>query len=84
MIKQFKKSRDGRKKPGRDIPKVRYEAGQKVRDKGLDRVGVILDSACQYTHPQAPPIFNYLVRWQDGQVQAVSEAAFQQGLETID
>jgi hypothetical protein len=57
-----------------------------VRDPRLDREGEILDHACQYTHPQAAPIYNYLVRWQDGQIEAVAEAAFRgsHGLELVD
>ena len=27
-------------------------------------------------HPKADPVYNYLVRWQDGQIQAFSEGAF--------
>jgi hypothetical protein len=61
-------------------------AGQKVRDTHDKSVGVVLDHACQYAHPKAQPVYSYLIRWQDGQVQAVSEAAFQgeAGLELID
>ena len=33
------------------------------------------DSACQYAHPNAEPVFNYLVRWDDGQVSALTEHA---------
>jgi hypothetical protein len=60
--------------------------GQKVRDASDDNIGVVLDHACQYAHPKAPPLFSYLIRWQDGQVQAVTEAAFHSGggLELID
>jgi hypothetical protein len=53
-----------------------FEAGQKVRDGVEDRSGIILDVACQYAHPKAQPVFSYLIRWQDGQVQALSEHAF--------
>lgn len=64
----------------------RLGSGQKVRDPQDRNVGVILDSACQYAHPKAPPVYSYLIRWQDGQVHAVTEAAFQGGgaLELID
>ncbi len=41
--------------------------------------GTVIDHARQYTHPQAAPIFIYMVRWQDGQVGSVSEAAFRPG-----
>lgn len=52
------------------------EAGRKVRDSRDRSVGVILDHACQYAHPKAPPVYSYLVRWPDGQVLAYSETAF--------
>jgi hypothetical protein len=62
------------------------EAGQKVRDPQDRGIGVVLDYACQYAHPKAQPVYSYLIRWQDGQVQAVSEAAFHgaSGLRLID
>ena len=60
------------------------EPGQKVRDTNERNEGVVLEFACQYAHPKAPPVYNYLIRWQDGQVSAVSEAAFNSGLELID
>jgi hypothetical protein len=61
-------------------------AGQKVRNRYNDMVGVILDSACQYAHPKAQPVYSYLIRWQDGQVQALSEGAFYGdfGIELVD
>ena len=64
----------------------RLAAGQKVRDVQDNSVGIVLDYACQYAHPKAQPVYSYLIRWQDGQVRAVSEAAFQgdHGLELID
>jgi hypothetical protein len=34
-----------------------------------------LDYACQYAHPKADPVYSYLIKWDDGQVQALSEAA---------
>jgi hypothetical protein len=63
-----------------------FEAGQKIRDLGEDRDGVILDVACQYAHPKAQPVFSYLIRWQDGQVQALSEHAFgaEPGIELVE
>ncbi len=60
--------------------------GQKVRDVHDQAIGVILDHACQYAHPKAQPVYSYLIRWQDGTVQAVTEAAFfgDAGLELVD
>jgi hypothetical protein len=62
------------------------EPGQKVRDRFLRREGEIVDLARQYSHPKADPVFNYLIRWEDGQVQAFSQEAFggPGGLDTID
>jgi hypothetical protein len=62
------------------------EAGQKVRDLQTNNVGVILDHACQYAHPKADPVYSYLIRWEDGQVYALSETAFggSHGYEIID
>lgn len=51
------------------------EIGQEVRDLREDKVGVITDYACQYAHPKAQPVYNYLIRWQDGQMQAITETA---------
>jgi len=50
------------------------------------RVGTIVDLARQYSHPKADPVFNYLIRWDDGQISAFSEDAFRggAGIETID
>ena len=64
----------------------RLEVGQKIRDRSDSKIGVVLDSACQYSHPKADPVFSYLVRWDDGQVQAISEAALggSYGLTAID
>ena len=59
-------------------------AGQKVRDVHGKSTGVVLDFACQYAHPKAKPVYSYLIRWQDGQVNAVTEAAFQGDLELVD
>ena len=62
------------------------EAGQKVRDLQDRNEGVVLEYACQYAHPKADPVYSYLIRWKDGQVSAVSEAAFggAHGLELVD
>ena len=63
----------------------KLEAGQKVRDSQARTEGVVLEFACQYAYPKAAPVYSYLIRWQDGQVQAFTEAAFQgAGLEVID
>ena len=64
----------------------RLEAGQRVRDVQDNSEGVVIEHACQYAHPKAKPVYSYLIRWQNGQVQAVTEAAFQgsNGLEPID
>lgn len=71
---------------GRPRPSKKLEAGQKIRDRRDDNVGVVLDFACQYAHPKAQPVYSYLVRWKDGQIQAISEAAFNldDGFEIVD
>ena len=53
----------------------RLEAGQKVHDRQNDTTGVVLEYACQYAHPKADPVYSYLIRWQDGQVQASGASA---------
>jgi hypothetical protein len=53
--------------------------GMEVWDRNSSMDGVIIDHASQFTHPQAAPIFVYMIRWEDGQVSSVSEAAFRQG-----
>jgi len=60
--------------------------GQRVRDARLHRQGTVVDVARQYAHPKADPVFHYLVRWEDGQVQAFGEVAFEgdYGLEPVD
>ena len=62
------------------------EVGRKVRDNSTDRTGTVLDFACHYAHPKADPTYNYLIRWEDGQVQAFSSAALEgrYGLEPVD
>ena len=52
---------------------MRLEVGHRVEDVHEHKVGVVLDYACQYAHPKAAPVYNYLIRWDDGQVQAMSE-----------
>jgi len=61
-------------------------AGQRLRDVRVDRLGTVLDFACQYSHPKAPPVFSYLVKWDDGQIQAISEGALapNNGIEPVD
>ena len=73
----------GRGKGARREP---LQVGQKIRDNQQYREGVIVDYACQYTHPQAQPIFNYLVRWQEGQITALGESAIRSnfGIEVLD
>ena len=60
--------------------------GREIRDVKDRKNGVVVDSACQYAHPKARPVYNYLVRWEDGQIQAISEGALSRdyGLETVD
>ncbi len=52
-----------------------YDTGQKVLDLHGDRNGQIVDVARQYSHPSADPVHNYLVRWDDGHVEALNERA---------
>lgn len=75
--------RSGGTGDGSDQP---LPVGQRVRDRELHREGAIVDVACQYAHPKADPVYNYLVRWDDGQVQAFIESAFDgtHGIEPID
>lgn len=61
------------------------ETGQKLHDAREGKTGVVLDTARQYSHPKADPVYSYLVRWDDGQVQAITEAALDdQDLEIVD
>jgi hypothetical protein len=62
------------------------EVGRKVRDNDTSRTGTILDWACQYAHPKADPSYNYLIRWEDGQVEAFSSIALEgrYGIELVD
>jgi len=55
------------------------ENGQKIFDLRHGLTGVIVDHACQYAHPTADPVFSYFIRWEDGQVRALSEAALSGG-----
>jgi len=45
---------------------------------------VVLEHACQYSHPKADPVYSYLIRWEDGQVSAISEGALSQTVELVD
>jgi hypothetical protein len=76
------RSRGPRKKS--EIPV--FDPGQKIRDLHGGREGVIVDIARQYSHPNAEPVHNYLVRWDDGTVEALNERAFTSnwGLEVLD
>jgi hypothetical protein len=57
-----------------------------VRDNSTNRTGTILDFACHYAHPKADPSYNYLIRWDDGQIQAFASLALEGrfGLELLD
>ncbi len=64
----------------------KLEVGQKVRDSRNGQEGTVLDSACQYAHPKADPVYSYLVQWDDGQVHAISEYALEgnYGIDLVD
>ena len=49
--------------------------GQQLRHRDSGRAGEILDVASQFTHPNAEPVYSYLVRWDDGHVEAIAEGA---------
>ncbi|NIM64346.1 MAG: hypothetical protein GTO30_22630 [Acidobacteria bacterium] len=66
---------DGPRQPRRRPTLPVYEPGQKVHDVNDDRCGLIVDVARQYSHPNADPVHNYLVRWDDGHVEALNERA---------
>jgi hypothetical protein len=78
----LRKTRHPRRRPG--VP--RLEVGQRIRDVRSHLEGVVLDFACQYAHPKADPVHSYMVRWDDGQVTAISEAAIGSdfGVELVD
>lgn len=76
---------DGRfRKRGPRPPKL--EAGQRLLDPDSEQIGVVLEFACQYAHPKAAPNYAYLVRWEDGQVNAVTEQALlgERGLKPVE
>ena len=56
-----------------------FDAGQKINDKLHERQGEIIDVARQYSHAKANPVHNYLVRWDNGDIEALSERAFSSG-----
>jgi hypothetical protein len=62
------------------------EPGQRVRNYRTDQEGIIVDFACQYAHPKADPVYSYMVRLEDGQVLAITQAAMGRdgGYEAID
>jgi hypothetical protein len=62
---------------GPDLPT--FDAGQSIHDCDADRAGKIVDVARQYAHPNADPVHNYLVRWEDGQIEALNERALTPG-----
>ena len=84
----MKRERNGSnsKSPKRPARSERLEIGQNIHDTQQDRIGVIKDFACQYSHPKAQPVYTYLIQWQDGQIQAVMESALDGdfGLELVD
>ena len=66
---------NGPRHPRGRAPIPVFDPGQKVHDFHSDRGGQIVDVARQYSHPNAEPVHNYLVRWDDGHVEALSERA---------
>ena len=61
--------RDSSKRPGKPrgrSPMPVFDTGQTVHDLDADRGGRIVDVAQQFSHPNADPVHNYLVRWDDG------------------
>lgn len=73
MAEKRTRARNGR--AAGQVDRTPLEVGVRLLDLQGDVEGVIVDHACQYAHPKAPPVFSYLVRWEDGQVNAMSEAA---------
>jgi len=62
--------------PRKHRPAAILEPGQKIHDVQGERDGEIVDIARQYSHPNADPVHNYLVRWDDGIIEALNERAF--------
>ena len=76
---------NGRKRPHTRERLEPLDVGCKIHDDRADLLGVVVDSACQYAHPKAEPVYSYLVRWEDGQVNSISESALAgNGLSAID
>ena len=69
------RGRDGAGGGRRGHKHPKLETGQHVLDTFSGLSGVVLEFACQYAHPKAAPNYNYLVRWEDGQVDAFAEQA---------
>ena len=61
------------------VRKAPLRIGQQIRDRRHGQTGVILDFACQYTHPGAEPVYSYLIQWEDAGVQALCEEALDGG-----
>ena len=74
-----RKRSDGPRRPRKapDLPV--YHPGQRINDLQGEREGEILDVAQQFSHPNADPVHNYLVRWEDGHIEALNERALTSG-----
>ena len=70
---------NGPRHPRNGAPIPVFDAGQAVHDVDGHRAGQIVDVARQYSHPNADPVHNYLVRWDDGMIEAFSERAMAPG-----
>jgi hypothetical protein len=65
----------GRARSGSRAPLPVYSVGQRIHDLDSEREGEIVDVARKYAHPTADPVHNYLIRWDDGIVEAFHERA---------
>ena len=74
---RVKKQDEGRKVKTKQAARAveKLTVGQKLFDTHGQQHGVVLDIARQYAHPKAAPVFSYLVKWDDGQVLAITDAA---------
>jgi hypothetical protein len=74
---RLKKQDEGREAKTRQAARAveKLTVGQQLFDTHGQQNGVVLDIARQYAHPKAAPIFSYLVKWDDGQVLAITDAA---------
>jgi hypothetical protein len=70
---------NGPRHPHKGAPMPVFDPGQKVHDLHNDRAGEIVDIARQYANPTADPVHNYLVRWDDGHIEALNERALTPG-----